>query len=758
MQGPNSFRSLRQQIRAATKATRRVASGADFSACCRAAAIATVLAITASAQTPEACRGLERHGKLAEANKCFSALAAQRDPYLAAEGQWGLHDYKTANDSFRAAVAQKPKDPKVRTRWGLLFLDRVQKKDALDLFNEALGMQKDYAPALFGVAKLASGSFEKKAVEMAEQALKADPKLVEAQELLARLALEDSKPDKASDEAQKALKISAEALDAMAVLASVDWLNDKESPWITKILAINPVYGEAYATGAHFFDINRRYDESIRWYRKALELNPSLLEAKAELGISLMRLGLEAEARVQLEACYNAGFRPDPVVNSLRLIDSYKNFTTYRTAKTILRVHKKEDELMKLYVQPELELAIATYEKKYKTKLNAPVQLEVYPDHEDFAVRTLGMPGLGALGVTFGTVVAMDSPSARKPGQWHWASTLWHELSHVYVLTATKHRVPRWFTEGMAVHEETAIHKDWGDRLDQISIDAIRKKKLLPVADLDRGFVRPDYPMQVQVSYFQAGRICDYINAKWGWDKLLGMMHDYADRKTTPEAIQHNLGISPEQFDKDFLAWLDAQTRKTVDGFDTWKKGLKELAEAAKAGKHDDVIRNGENIRELYPDYVEAGNVYEFFAEAYLAKGEKDKALKQLTAYSKIGGRNPATLKKLAALQDEAGQKKEAAATLERLNYIYPLDEELHKRLGALALALGRPAEAVRELKAVTVWKPTDVAGSHFELARALNAARQFDEARDEVLLALEAAPGFKPAQKLLLELSGSKP
>ena len=31
-------------------------------------------------------------------------------------------------------------------------------------------------------------------------------------------------------------------------------------------------------------------------------------------------------------------------------------------------------------------------------KLPGPVQVEVYPDHEDFAVRTLGMPGLGRSG------------------------------------------------------------------------------------------------------------------------------------------------------------------------------------------------------------------------------------------------------------------------------------------------------------------------------------------------------------------------
>ena len=31
-------------------------------------------------------------------------------------------------------------------------------------------------------------------------------------------------------------------------------------------------------------------------------------------------------------------------------------------------------------------------------------------------------------------------------------------MSHVYILTLTNERVPRWFTEGLAVHEETAIH------------------------------------------------------------------------------------------------------------------------------------------------------------------------------------------------------------------------------------------------------------------------------------------------------------
>ncbi len=316
-----------------------------------------------------------------------------------------------------------------------------------------------------------------------------------------------------------------------------------DSPWIDRILKINPVYGEAYSTAGHFFVINRRYDEGIAHYRKALELNPRLWEARAQLGVNLMRLGEDGEARQQLEAVLRTpDYKSAETVNSLRLLDSYKNFDTFKTPTTILRLHKKEAELLRPYFEAELERAIATYEKKYQMKLKGPVQVEVYPDHEDFAVRTMGMPGLGALGVTFGSVVAMDSPSGRPPGSFHWAST--HVARAEPRVTCCKppiSRVPRWFTEGLAVYEETAAAPDWGDRLDPEAIDGhSRHKLLLPVAELDRGFVRPSYPAQVIVSYFQAGKICSYIAEKWGYGKLLDMIHSYAKLESTPD-------VDPEQ-------------------------------------------------------------------------------------------------------------------------------------------------------------------------------------------------------------------
>jgi len=675
-----------------------------------------------------------------------------------AEALWKQRRYVEANDAFRALVKAQPKNPDHRVRWGRLYLDRSQPNDAAALFAEALELKQDHAGALLGLALVASNSFERKAVELARRALEIDPRLVEARELLARLALEDSNPAQAIEEAGRALEISPQALEAMAIRAAIDWLEDrKETPWLGRALEINPRYGRIYSTAAHFFVLNRRYEEAIELYRKAIALEPDLWKARSELGINLMRLGEEAEARQHLELCYRNGHQDDATVNTLRLMDSYQYFQIFRSENTVLKLHKSEAGLLRPFFEAEMKRAIAAFERKYRHRLTRPVQLEVYPQHEDFAVRTMGMPGLGALGVTFGYVVAMDSPSGRKPGAFHWASTLWHELSHVFVLSATRHRVPRWFTEGMAVYEETAASPDWGDRLDAEAILAIRDKKLLPIAELDRGFVRPSYPAQVTVSYFQAGRICDYIARHWSYGKLLEMMHDFAAARSTPEVVRRQLELEPGEFDRRFVAALEAETKKTVEGFDDWKKRLKVALVAARAGRHEDVIREAAVLRDRYPEYVEPGNPYELAAEAQLALKNQPAALAELERWAAIGGRSPATIKKLASLLEEAGRAKDAALALERLVFIYPLDEELHRRRGDLWLAAGDVESAIRAYQAVLAAKPLDPAASHYNLARAYRQAQRPGDARDQLLLALEAAPSFRPAQKMLLELASPK-
>ena len=104
-----------------------------------------------------------------------------------------------------------------------------------------------------------------------------------------------------------------------------------------------------------------------------------------------------------------------------------------------------------------------------------------------------------------------------------------------------------------------------------------------------------------------------------------------------------------------------------------------------------------------------------------------------------------------------AGNKKEAAAVLERLNMIYPMDYELHQRLGALWLDLNNAAGRHPRVPGGAGQQPHDAAQAHYDLALAYKLNHQTEKAKDEALAALEIAPGFRPAQKLLLELSDAE-
>jgi tetratricopeptide (TPR) repeat protein len=296
---------------------------------------------------------------------CASAvvflLVARAQTLERAEALWKSQDYQGANNAFRALVKANPKNADYRVRWGRLFLERFNDEEAAKLFQEALDLKKDHAGALMGLALVAAEGFDAKAVELAEKALAIDPKLIEARVLLARLALEDNDAQHAAEEAGKALAISPEALDAMAILATIDLLDDKaDTPWIGRILEQNPHYGEAYAVAARFFILNRRYEEGIQFYRRAIEVQPDLWSARSQLGVNLMRLGFDQEAREHLEECFKHHYDDAATVNTLRLLDSYSNFVTYRTSTTILRLHKKEAELLRPYFEAELKRALVT--------------------------------------------------------------------------------------------------------------------------------------------------------------------------------------------------------------------------------------------------------------------------------------------------------------------------------------------------------------------------------------------------------------
>src|SRR5690606_872663 len=274
--------------------------------------------------------------------------------------------------------------------------------------------------------------------------------------------------------------------------------------WLRSVRAYNPRYGVAYEQLAHFEIMRRRYREATQLLRQAVTAQPELWSAHAELGLNLLRLGDLQAARRHLTTAYSGDPYSPIIVNSLRLLDRIDEFELLvtnvdaggRTVPLQLRLHKSEAQILNPYIVELTRSAIETFSRRYRFELQEPVTIELYPDHDDFAVRVAALPGIGLLGVTCGTVVAMDSPAGRSRGDFHWGSTLWHELAHVFTLEATDHRVPRWLSEGISVFEEWRTGPTPGVAIPPEVITALSEGKFLPVSELDAGFIRPNYPNQ----------------------------------------------------------------------------------------------------------------------------------------------------------------------------------------------------------------------------------------------------------------------
>jgi tetratricopeptide (TPR) repeat protein len=555
-------------------------------------------------------------------------------------------------------------------------------------------------------------------------------------------------------EINKALEVNPKSTEALSMLASISFLQNKTddfNKYVKQVLEINPFYSKLYDTIADSAISLRLYKEAVGFARKALEINPKDWNAMSILGVNLTRIGEEEEGKAALEA----SFKGDPFnamsYNNLNLIDSLEHFVRFDTPHFKVKLHENEVAVMRPYVADLLEKAYNTLTEKYGFKPEGPINFEMYPNHEDFAVRTLGLPGIPALGVCFGKLFVMDAPSARNPDTFSWGSTLWHEFAHVITLQITDHKIPRWFSEGLSVYEERKGFPGWGDDLKMDYLSAIKAKKLLPTAELNDGFIRPKFENQVLVSYYQASLICDYIEQKFGFPAIKKMLLLYKQGKSTADVFQEALGLSLDQFDTEFFKWVDDK----VKGIDikTFTGLMSSGEEAVAKGDTDKAIELFTKSIEMYPEYTDDHNAYEPLAEQYLKKGDKKAAIdtyKKFMTYSETGFK--ASLK-LSDLLLEAGDPAGARQALDAAMYIRPMDLEEHQKLGDLLLNQKQYAGATREFEAMIALSAPDKAGTYYKLAESNFAQGNRDAARTNVRKALEIAPSYEPAQELLLKI-----
>lgn len=713
-----------------------------------------------------------------EARQCYTRLLdLPRSAGFKAEVAWQLGDIQRANRLFGQAVGLGERSVATRVRWGHLYLQTHQDAEALRLFREALELSPNDNRARLGLAHLYADRFEGEAATLVERLLAEDDQFFEAHLLAARMALEEGRLDEADRTLDRAAKIAdarkLPPLELYSLHAVLDLLRGRDSaamnrdPWVARTLDYNPRYGAIYEQLAHFEVMRRRYRDATLLLAKAVEIQPDLWSAHAGLGANLLRQGAVDEARRHLATAYGGDPFSPTTVNTLRLLDRVDEVETSavkfplpavadRQAAEVevrLRLHRKEAQALRPYVTEVARDSVTIFSRRYGFRPREPITVELYPDHDDFAVRVAALPGIGLLGVTFGYLVAMDSPSGRATGDFHWGTTLWHEMAHVFTLEMTDHRVPRWLSEGVSVFEEWRTGPVPGVSVTPDAVAALEAGKFLPVAKLDAGFIRPQYPNQVQVSYLQAGLICLFIEQRWGFEQLPALLRQFTRETSTQAAIEATFKLPVAEFDRQFIEFARQRYAMLLARHDDWQKSYRSAVKARSDQRWPEAIAAARQAIEIYPEHIGQDSPYLIVAQALEKSGDRDGAIDAALQYRRAGGWEPGAMRELATWLSAAGRSDEAIDVLAAANYSDPLNVDQHLKLGEQLLVAGRAEDSLREFQVSLALNGLDTATANFGMARALRVLGDMPGSRRHLLDALAAAPHYKPAQALLLQM-----
>ncbi len=684
--------------------------------------------------------------------------------------------FKEANGFFRDANRLAPDDADINAAWGELFLDKHNPADAMKSFQEALKVDGNHVDALIGAAEVNAGLNPPAARAALERALKVNPNSVAAHLLRAELALDDRERDAARESITKALSVNPNSLEARSLDAAIARLEDKPAEFdrlVQDILKINSNYGEVYRVAGDHLARNYRFDEAVELVRRSLTLDSDNTRAYSDLGTHLLRTGDEKGARVALERAFKSDSFDQTTFNQLDLLDTIDKFVTITDGDIIMRLDPAEAGVMREYAMPLAKQALATLQKQYEFKVTGPILIEMFPKHDQFAVRTIGLPGfIGALGACFGRVVTLDSPNARDPGEFHWGETLWHEIAHVITLQMSKNRLPRWLSEGLSVYEERRARPEWGREMDLTFAQAINEDKILKLKVLNEGF---SDPRQISLSYYQASLVVDHIVDTYGEPKLRDLIRSYGDGLETEDAVKEALGVSLDQLQTGFDARLEKQyagLRKALqtpkfDGKPT-VDDLKKMAESNpesfavqmqlavalhQAKDPKGAIQALERASRLAPTANGDNNPNKMIAAIAAESKDAPRQIQALDDLLKVDSADVESARQLATLLAPLKDDRRSEEAYRRVIGIDPFDRDAQAAYGRLALKRKDNEAAQRAFRAALAGNPPDRATAHVDLAEAYAAAGRAADAKREVLAALEIAPSFERAQDLLLKV-----
>ncbi len=741
----------------------------------------------------------ERRGDRAEANRlgrvllglaASGSLVTSTDMVQAAVGAWQLDRWHDANELFIQATETPPVYAPLYIEWGHLYLEQYNPAEAEGIFQDAIDSPTPPStPARWGPGAAELGlalSMQARGkpgwMELLNKVLEMDVPPPQAIAFRALVAIREDNWEDAEAWIQKGLDVNRSLVELLELKAAAHYFRGQVRQFEKtreKLFEINPQNAEVFHLLGSLCVPRRRLAEAIQFFREATRRDPQHWQALSSLGINLLRQGDEEEGKEILEQAY----AHDPfniwTVNTLRLLDSFSAFERSETTNFALKISKREADTLRPYVVELLERSLRELSEKYGHEIEGKYTFEIYPNHDDFAVRTLGLPGLGALGATFGRVVAMDSPTAREAGTFHWGSTLWHEVTHVVTLALSDQKVPRWLTEGISMVEERAAGNGWGDYLTPPFIQAYEEGRLLSLGELNKGFERPEFPGQLQLSYLQAGLAAEFLLDRFGPAKIREILVAYALNQTSEEVFTRVLGSSLEDLDEAFQEVMEDRVKPLVErvrqvrlpGLEGSKLGLATLKQELE--NHPDnyglhitlgkLLLSKEAFKEAIPHLETAIRIfpyptgpqspYPLLLQAYEKLEDSEGILATLRRWWSAAPEQGKIGRRLAFQLIDRSETDEAMKILQELMYVTPFEPELHKALGDLYLEKDDVEAALIEFQVLLAQRPNDLADAHFSLGRALARSGLKDQAKEQVLLALEIAPTYQPAQRLLLQL-----
>ncbi|MEO7317754.1 MAG: tetratricopeptide repeat protein [Chthoniobacteraceae bacterium] len=649
------------------------------------------------------------------------------------------------------------------------------------MFDQAAKKFPNDPDIQFGLARAFASSDAETTAEALAQTLKLNPNHTGARLHLADRAIDSEQYEQAGELISEALAINPalpEAHSLRAVLAHLraDAKAEKQArDAALKFWPTNPAVDCLIGT-----KLSRKYRfaESADRQRQALKFDPAYIPAKMQLAQDLLRLGQDDEGWKLVDEVQKADPYDVVAFNLTTLRDRIAKFQTLKSDHFLVRMDPQEAAIYGADALALLEKAHATLTKKYGLELKQQTIVEIFPDQKDFAIRTFGLPGgQGYLGVCFGRLITANSPAARPGSSANWQAILWHEFCHVVTLTLTKNKMPRWLSEGISVYEERQQRGNWGEKMQPRYRAMILGDDLTPVSQLSGAFLKPKTPAHLGFAYYESSLVVEYLIERFGLEKMKRVLADLARGVDVNDAIAaHAQPIA--KIDAEFAERAKALAKAVGPALDWAKPKPKDVADDA---VEDFVAKNPNNFEallaqamkrvkakewesaksplkkliELYPEQHDADSAYSLLALAHRELKETDAELAVLNKIAELSPDAPDAFARLMELAKERKDWPEVLANAERFAAVNPLSALPHRADAEASEALGKKPRAIAAYRTVLKLDPENPADIHYRLARLLHETRD-PAAKREVLLALEEAPRFREALKLLIEIDAA--